>query len=255
MLERVHDVPAGVDAVKAIGTVSKEDYETVIGPLVDDARKEGRRIRFLYEFGPEFQSFTPAAGWEDFEVGIGAMRLFEGCALVSDIRWIRESTRLIGFLMPCPVRVFGSDHREEALRWLASLPEGPGVSHHILPESQVLVVEVTQPLRAPDFDALARSADHWLETHDELAGVVVHARDFPGWENVGSLLRHVRFVRDHHRKVRKVALAADSELAGLVPRLANHFVRAEVRRFGYDELDDAVVWASVPPDRHPADAG
>ncbi|MDI2029989.1 STAS/SEC14 domain-containing protein [Saccharopolyspora sp. TS4A08] len=255
MLERAQDAPAGVDAVKAIGTVSKEDYETVIEPLVDDARREGRRIRFLYEFGPEFQSFTPAAGWEDLKVGIGAMRLFEGCAIVSDTGWIRESTRLMGFLMPCPVRVFGSHDREEALRWLASLPEGPGVSHHLLSESQVLVVEVTQPLRAPDFDALAQTADSWLETHDELAGVVVHAREFPGWENVGSLLGHVRFVRDHHRKIRKVALAADSKLAGLVPHLANHFVRAEVRRFGYDELDDAVAWATTPPARHPADAG
>ncbi len=62
MLDRVQDVPSGVDAVKAIGTVSKGDYEAVIEPLVDNARREGRRIRLLYEFGPEFGSFTPAAG-------------------------------------------------------------------------------------------------------------------------------------------------------------------------------------------------
>ncbi|WP_316770668.1 SpoIIAA family protein [Streptomyces sasae] len=92
-----------------------------------------------------------------------------------------------------------------------------------------------------------QTVDGWLETHDTLFGVVVHVRDFPGWENVGSLLRHVRFVRDHHREVRKVALAADTRLAALVPHLANHFVQAEVRRFGYAELDDAVAWAASPP--------
>ncbi|MEV0495195.1 STAS/SEC14 domain-containing protein [Streptomyces atratus] len=166
-----------------------------------------------------------------------------------------ESTRLASFLMPCPVRVFGSQGREEAPQWLASLPEGPGVSHHLLPESQVLVVEVEQPLRAQDFDALGLTADSWLETHEELAGVVVHARAFPGWENVGSLLRHVRFVRDHHRKVRRVALAADTKLADLVPHLANHFIQAEVRRFGYDDLEDAVGWAASPPGQHTVDAG
>lgn len=244
MLERIEDVPSGVDALKAVGSVSKNDYETVVEPLVDSARREGRRIRFLYEFGPEFRSFTPAAGWEDLKVGIGSMRLFEGCAIVSDTGWIRESTRLMGFLMPCPVRVFGIQERDEALHWLSSLPEGPGVSHRLVPESQVLVVEADQPLRVQDFDALAVAADTWLVSHDELAGVVVHAREFPGWENIGSLFRHVRFVRDHHRKVRKVALAADSRLAGLVPHLANHFVDAEVRRFGYDELDDAIAWAA-----------
>jgi hypothetical protein len=107
------------------------------------------------------------------------------------------------------------------------------------------VVEVTDPLRAQDFDALAATADAWLATHDELPGVVVHARTFPGWENIGGLLRHMRFVRDHHRAVRRVALAADTRLAELVPRLAEHFVKAEIRHFGYDELDEAVAWATA----------
>ncbi|KPC64350.1 STAS/SEC14 domain-containing protein [Streptomyces chattanoogensis] len=246
MLERATDAPAGVDAVKAIGTVSKSDYQTVVEPLIEDARREGRRIRILCEIGPEFTSFTPAAAWEDLKVGMGALRLFEGCAVVSDVRWIRESTRLTSFLMACPVRVFGSQERDEALRWLASLPEGPGISHQ-LTDSEVLVVEVEQPLRAQDFDALALTVDTWLGTHDALTGVVIHAREFPGWENIGGLIRHVRFIRDHHRKVRKIALAADSKVAALVPQLANHFVRAEVRRFAYDELDDAVAWAAGPP--------
>ncbi|GAB7028693.1 STAS/SEC14 domain-containing protein [Streptomyces sp. NPDC021749] len=255
MLERAEDAPAGVDAVKAIGTVSKKDYETVVEPLIDTARREGRRIRLLYEIGPEFRSFTPAAGWEDLRVGLGSMRLFEGCALVTDVGWIREATRMMSFLVPCPVRVFGTQERADALHWLASLPEGPGISHRLLAESRVLVVEVERPLRAADFDALALTADGWLRTHDELAGVVIHAREFPGWENIGSMIRHVRFVRDHHRKVRKIALAADSKIAALVPQLAKHFVRAEVRRFGYDELDAAVTWAAAPPDQQTSGPG
>ncbi|MCC2274409.1 STAS/SEC14 domain-containing protein [Streptomyces sp. ET3-23] len=254
MLERAEDTPAGVDAVKAIGTVTKSDYETVVEPLVDAARREGRRIRILCEIGPEFRSFTPGAGWEDLKVGIGALRLFEGCAVVTDIAWIRESTRLVSFLTPCPVRLFDIQEREEALRWLESLPEGPGISHRLLNEPPVLVVEVEQPLRAADFDALTLTADNWLATHAELAGVVIHVREFPGWENIGGLIRHVRFVRDHHRRIGRIALAADSRAASLVPQLANHFVQAEVRRFGYDELDEALAWAAGSPDE-PAGAG
>ncbi|GAA3030804.1 hypothetical protein GCM10020000_04500 [Streptomyces olivoverticillatus] len=245
MLERAKDTPAGVDAVKAVGTVSKDDYQKVVEPLIDDARREGRRLRILCEIGPEFTSFTPGAAWEDLKVGMGSIRLFEGCAVVTDAGWIRESTRLTSFLMPCPVRVFGIQERDEALRWLASLPEGPGISHR-LTDSEVLVVEVEQPLRAQDFDALALTADSWLRSHAELAGVVIHAREFPGWENIGGLIRHVRFIRDHHRKVRKIALAADSKAAALVPHLTKHFVQAEVRRFEYDELDDALTWAADP---------
>ena len=254
MLEKLKDAPPGVDALKAVGTVSKKDYETVVEPIIDDARRRGRRIRLYYELGPESGLLTPGAGWEDFKVGIGSMRLFEGCAVVSDIGWIRKSIRLTRFLMPFPVRTFGVGERDEALRWLSSLPEGPGVVPRLLPEQGVVVVEVGEALRAQDFDALALTVDSWLETHADLAGVVVHAREFPGWENIAGLLRHVRFVRDHHRKVKRAALAADSRLADLAPHLANRFVQAEVRRFGYDELDEAVAWAAGSPRRQVTEA-
>ncbi len=243
MLERLPDLPEGIDGVKAVGRISKEDYERVFDPLVDSARRDGRRLRLLYEVGPEFEGFTPGAAWEDAKLGLASMRLFDGLAVVSDVGWIRESTRLIGFVMPCPVRVFGNGQRAEAVTWLRSLPEGPAVSHRLIPESGVLVVEVRQALRAQDFDAVAVTADTWIDAHGGLQGIIIHARTFPGWENLGGLIRHVRFVRDHQRRVRRVALASDSRLADLVPRLAEHFVQAEVRRFGYDELDAAVAWA------------
>jgi hypothetical protein len=50
----------------------------------------------------------------------------------------------------------------------------------------------------------------------------------------------------------RVALAVDSTLADLAPRGAEHFGRAELRHFGYDELDDAVAWAAGPNGGHPA---
>jgi hypothetical protein len=108
MLEKLKDVPPGLEALKAVGKISKEDYEKVFEPLVDEARQKGRRIRLLCQIGPEFQGFTPGAAWEDVKVGLRALGLFDGCAIVTDIGWIRESTQLVGFLMPWPVRVFGN---------------------------------------------------------------------------------------------------------------------------------------------------
>lgn len=139
---------------------------------------------------------------------------------MTDIGWIRESTQFVGFLMSWPVRVFGNQEFDKAIDWLSALPEGAGVSHRLIPQAEVIVVEVKEPLRVQDFDALAVTADTWIEKHGGLHGVVIHARQFPGWENVTSLLRHIRFVRDHHHKVNRVALAADSKLVTLVPRLS-----------------------------------
>jgi hypothetical protein len=84
--------------------------------------------------------------------------------------------------------------------------------------------------------------------HGELQGIVVQAEKFPGWENLGSLLRHVRFIRDHHRNVRRVALVADGHLAKLAPKLAEHFVAAELKHFDQEKLEAALEWAQGPAD-------
>ena len=249
MLRRIPDVPEGIDALTAVGTLTRQDYEQSIEPILDEARRSGRRIRLLIEIGPEYDGYTAGALWEKTAHSFRSpslLRLLDGYAVVSDLRWLHEWSHLTAFLLPFPLRVFGNDERADAIAWLSSTPEGPGVSHHLVSESGVLVVEVNAPLRAQDFDALSATADAWSATHDALPGVVVHAREFPGWENIASMLRHIRFVRDHHRKVRRVALAADGTLADMAPRLARHFVHAEIKHFDSDALDDAITWAAGP---------
>ena len=252
MIEKLKDLPRGIDGVRAIGKISKEDYEQVFVPLLEEARREGRRIRFLYHLGPEFEGFTPGAAWEDAKIGLHFLRLFDGCAVVTDLGWIRELTRLAGFLMPCPVSIFGNTEFDGAVNWLRSLPESAAISHRLLPDSGVIVVEVKQALRAQDFDSLAFTADAWIEAHGDLQGLVIHTREFPGWENLGSFFRHVRFVRDHQRHVKRIALAADTKLASLAPKIAEHFIQAEVKSFRYDELDIAIAWAEGPATRSAA---
>ncbi|HEX9621876.1 MAG TPA: STAS/SEC14 domain-containing protein [Polyangiaceae bacterium] len=248
MLQRLADLPPGIDGVKATGTVSKEEYEQVFEPMLEEARREGKRLRLVYQFGPSFERFTAGAAWEDITVGLRSLRLFDGCAIVSDVGWVRESARLAGVLMPCPVRVFDLEERGRAVEWLASLPQGAAASHRVLADSGVIVLELRRAaLRAEDFDALSATADHFIESHGSLRGLVIHARAFPGWENLGGFLGHMEFVRDYQRKVSKIALCTDSKLARLTPRIAEHFVRAELRQFPYASVDQAIAWASEAP--------
>jgi hypothetical protein len=57
-------------------------------------------------------------------------------------------------------------------------------------------------------------------------------------------LRHIRFVRDHQKKVRRIAVSADGSLAELELHLVDNFVAVEVRHFGYEELEGALDWAA-----------
>jgi hypothetical protein len=59
-----------------------------------------------------------------------------------------------------------------------------------------------------------------------------------------SMFRHLRFVRDHHQKVERVALCAGGRMARLAPALAKHFVRAKIEQFPYEDLERAVTWAA-----------
>jgi hypothetical protein len=241
MFERLSGLPSGIEGLKVIGRLSREDYQQVLEPMLDAARREGRRIRLLYEIGPEYEGFTPGAAWEDMRMGLASLRLFEGCAVVSDTGWVREATRFSAFMMPCPVRAFGLAERGEAIAWLSSLPEAAGISHRLLPDG-VLVIELTSALRVQDFDAITAAADAWIEAHGELSGIVIHARKFPGWESFGSVIRHVQFVRDNHKRIPRIALAVDGTFASVAPEIAKHFVKAEIKDFGYDGLEKAIAW-------------
>ena len=128
MLKQLTGVPASIQALEAIGTVTTDDYERVFAPLVDQARRRGSRMRLLYQFGPGFERITPGALWADTRLGLGYLRLLDGCAVVTDLGWIRTPTRGIGAWMPCPLRVYDNDERDDAVEWLTSLPEGADVS-------------------------------------------------------------------------------------------------------------------------------
>lgn len=245
MIEKLEDVPAGIVALRPVGKVSPEDYDVVVRPVLEAAIREGRGIRALVQIDDAFKGLTPAAMWEDLKIGLQVLRYWAGCAVVSDIEWARRSCQLTAFFMPGPMRVFDEKDLDQAITWLQTLPEHAGITHEIDPQSGVVIVEATGPLRVQDFDTLALTIDTWLEHHAQLYGLVLHANAFPGWENLKALISHLRFIHDHHRAIARVAVAVDGTLAELVPHLAKHFLHAEIRRFDYGQLDAAVAWAAT----------
>ena len=117
-------LPDGVHGLEARGTVTSDDYDRVFAPLVDQLRQGGQRLRLLYQLGPGFDRIAPGALWADSRLGARYLPLLDGCALVTDIDWIRDPGRSIATWMPCPMQVYGNEHRDDAARWLASLPAG-----------------------------------------------------------------------------------------------------------------------------------
>jgi tRNA U38,U39,U40 pseudouridine synthase TruA len=116
------------------------------------------------------------------------------------------------------------------------------LKHELMRDRGILVLKPEGALRAEDFAALAGTVDPYIEKHGDLKGLMIEAPAFPGWEDFSGFLSHVRFVRDHHRRIRRIAVVSDSKLLSVGPKIASHFVAAEVRAFVSAERAAAMAW-------------
>ena len=116
------------------------------------------------------------------------------------------------------------------------------LDYSIMKPEGILVLKPRGPLSKEDFDGLSAAVDAHLSDHAKLHGVLVHSRGFPGWENFGGFTAHMHFVREHHKKVERVAVVTDSQVAGLAESLGKHFTSAEVRHFPFPDDVKALNW-------------
>jgi SpoIIAA-like len=118
MLEIIPNMPENVLAVNAKGKVTGEDYDRVLIPAVEDKLKGHKKVRVLYQLGPDFSGFTAEAMWDDAKVGIRHITVFEKIAVVSDVDWIAAAVKIFAFVIPCPVKVFNNEELPKAKAWV-----------------------------------------------------------------------------------------------------------------------------------------
>lgn len=106
----------------------------------------------------------------------------------------------------------------------------------------ILYVRPVSALQDHDFVDLAKTVDPHIEATGSLAGLIIEISGFPGWEDLAAMTAHFRFVRDHHQRIKKVAVLTNSLLGNLAERLASHFVSAEIKRFSIGQNEAARQW-------------
>ena len=109
-------------------------------------------------------------------------------------------------------------------------------------EHNILLVRPQSALDKNDFVELAKAVDPQIEAKGDLAGLIINAPSFPGWDSFGSVVTHFRFVRDHQKHIKKVAVVTDSHLADVAEHLGSHFVSAKIQHFPAGQLEQARQW-------------
>lgn len=128
-------------------------------PLVDRAQGGGERLRLLFWFGPSSERITLGALWADSRLGNRYLSVMDGCALVTDIDWVREPARGIATWLPCPMRVYDNAHRDDAAQWLSQLPtrdepSASGTAVAYLGGTAGATLNLANPVSTPPIPAL-----------------------------------------------------------------------------------------------------
>ena len=120
------------------------------------------------------------------------------------------------------------------------------IPHQLLRDEGILILSPDSSLLASDFEELAREIDPYIEEKGGLKGIMLDVESFPGWHDVGALIAHLRFVKNHHAKIKKVAAVTDSKPLSIVPQILDHFVNAEVKHFHRADREAALAWLRAP---------
>ena len=84
-------------------------------------------------------------------------------------------------------------------------------------EDGILIVSPGDALQASDFEQLSTRVDPFIEENGALNGLMIYTESFPGWENFAGLVSHIKFVKNHHKHIKKVAAVTDSGIASFLP--------------------------------------
>ena len=108
--------------------------------------------------------------------------------------------------------------------------------------TSVLTLHPESAFDKNDFAELAKAVDPHIESTGDLAGVIIDAAHFPGWDGFGAMVSHFRFVRQHEKHVKKIAVVTDSHLGDVAEHLASHFVSAQIRHFPAGQVEQSRQW-------------
>ena len=112
----------------------------------------------------------------------------------------------------------------------------------LLPDKAIVAIPPQGVLPADDFGKVAAIADPYIAEKGQLTGLMIRAPSFPGWDSFASLIEHLKFVRDHHRKIARVAAVTDSGFVKVARAVARHLAQPDIRQFPQDQEVRALAW-------------
>ena len=243
MYQEIEDLPDHVIGLKITGKITAQDYREHLIPLVEEKLKIHKRIDCLCLIEHRFPGVEPAAMWEDLRLGISNMNHWGRIALVTDLDWIENSINFFKIFWPGHLRQFDLDDYDRAKDWVCERHRAL-IDVNLDVDNGLLILNPSQvhSLTVYDFEYITKIADDYLAQHPTINGILISSRHFPGWQGLTAMMSHLKFVHDHHRKIERIAVVTNSPMGKFADHISDHFIKAKIKSFEYDQYDNAILW-------------
>jgi hypothetical protein len=121
------------------------------------------------------------------------------------------------------------------------------LDYHLDQNTGILSIRPTEKLTVDDFKTLTTDVDAYLGGDRNLTGLLLTVERVPGWESFAAVVQHIRFVRDHQKRIARVAVVTDNSLLKIPPQIAGHFAHPEFRVFPSADRSGAEEWLKSAP--------
>ena len=104
-----------------------------------------------------------------------------------------------------------------------------------------LRIVVPEKLKAGDFSQIAPQIDGLISQHGQIR-LLIDASGFNGWENISAFEHHAGFVKNHQRKVERIAVIVAHDWQHWLIGTFRIFVHPEVRAYDKTHEAEALKW-------------
>ncbi len=129
MLQLMKDLPQHIVGVRAVGQVSKEDYEQTLAPAIEKVSKEFGEIDLLMLLETDITNFSYGAWMQDAKLSLKHFGKWNKVAVITDQKAIEKISHLLSFISPAEVKGFPVSDVELAKAWVAAPKESTRKTH------------------------------------------------------------------------------------------------------------------------------
>ncbi|WP_207420108.1 STAS/SEC14 domain-containing protein [Desertivirga brevis] len=123
MVELLMDFPDHVAAYRAVGSVSKEEYESIVMSRVNEVAEKYGKLNFIVLLETDMDNYSIGAFLEYLKISFQHFSKWKRMAIVSDEKWLRTAYETLSLLVPGVIKSYPLSEFDKAKEWVSGPAE------------------------------------------------------------------------------------------------------------------------------------